>query len=104
MPTAVLSILKLCLLAVIYLFIARVVRAVWVEIRTDRQPGDTAASIGATSRRDRRRAAKAESAGAKPRLKILEPPAQLGATFSLDDEVTIGRAPGCAVVQIRGKL
>lgn len=33
MPTAVLTILKLCLLAVIYLFLLRVVRAVWMELR-----------------------------------------------------------------------
>ena len=108
MPVAVLTILKLCLVGVIYLFLARVVRAVWVEIRTDRIAPTAAGPVHTTptppappqqpvGRRATRRAAKAEQANARPRLKIVEPPGLLGTLFTLDDEVTIGRAPGCAV-------
>lgn len=108
MPVAVLSILKLCLLAVIYLFLARVVRAVWVEIRvarsTDAAGVDAAATAPPLGRRAQRKADKRDArvgkqpkGAARPKLKIVEPPGQLGTTFALEDEVTVGRAPGCAV-------
>ena len=105
MPVAVLSILKLCLLAVIYLFLARVVRAVWVEIRAERAPEaagidpvPVAAPLGKRAqRRADKQARQSGRTAVKPTLKIVEPPGQLGTTFALDDEVTVGRAPGCAV-------
>ena len=30
-------------------------------------------------------------------LKVVEPPAHAGRTYDLDDELTIGRSPGCGV-------
>lgn len=106
MPVAVLTILKLCLVGVIYLFLARVVRAVWVEIRTERAgvapplasaESSVAPALAPVGRRAGRKAAKVDKANARPTLKIVEPPGQLGTTFRLDNEVTVGRAPGCAV-------
>ena len=101
MPVAVLGVLKLCLVAVIYLFLARVVRAVWVEIRAERSPASAPEAAVAPpvpmGWRDKRRAARVGAGAARPKLKILEPPGQLGVTYALDDEVTVGRAPGCAV-------
>lgn len=35
MPEVVLTVLRLCLLALLYLFFLRVLRAVWVEVRTE---------------------------------------------------------------------
>ena len=37
MPSSVLAVLKIAFLALLYLFIARVVRAVWVEIYAERR-------------------------------------------------------------------
>jgi hypothetical protein len=151
MPTSVLTILKFCLLAVLYLFLFRVIRAVWVELRadqpetvpdrpTDRPSGRSASrSAGAESRAesDARTgraargtgptgsAAKASGSTAKApakssatsaktaagtttrrsrkqvvdetELKIVEPPERRGTLYPLTGEVTIGRAPGCAI-------
>jgi pSer/pThr/pTyr-binding forkhead associated (FHA) protein len=100
MPVAVLTVLKLCLVAVLYLFLARVVRAVWVEIRTERAAIPNAPEHGRLTSPpplSKRAQKKLDKGAEKPRLKVVEPPAQLGITYTLDDEATIGRAPGCAV-------
>jgi pSer/pThr/pTyr-binding forkhead associated (FHA) protein len=106
MPTPVLTILKFCLVALIYLFLARVLRAVWVEITTDRAPSQrntpslttstapTAAASATASGRKGRRPPTA------PTLKVLEPIEQLGTLHPMVEEMTIGRAPGCAIVII----
>lgn len=109
--SAVVRLLQWVVVALIFLFFLRVVRAVWVEVRPagPRQ-----------SRRDRRREARAVEAAAvaagavggasalpeaeppKPRrkqlfLEVIEPQEQAGRTYELDDELTIGRSPGCGV-------
>lgn len=103
MSEQLLTILKLCLLVLLYLFFLRVLRAVWAELRA---PVPTAAPAGApVSNRVSRKAARA--AGAPPRqarrggmptaLRVIEPAAQKGRTFPLGDEITVGRAAGCSV-------
>lgn len=103
MSEQLLTILKLCLLVLLYLFFLRVLRAVWAELRA---PVPTAAPAGVpVSNRASRKAARA--AGAPPRqarrggaataLRVLEPAAQKGRTFPLGDEITVGRAAGCSV-------
>lgn len=98
--SAVLRPLQWLVVVLVFLFFLRVIRAVWVEVRPagPRQ-----------SRADRRRAAKEANqalVGAEPRtrkgrrllLEVLEPPDQAGRTYDLDEEeLTIGRSPGCAV-------
>lgn len=87
MPEPLLAILKFLLLALVYLFFLRVLRAVWVEIgggsgsRAARAPGRARARTGPVGR-----------------LKVVEPPERRGRTFELTaDEMTVGRAPGCHV-------
>lgn len=97
--------LKLCLLALLYLFFFRVVRAVWAELRvpsTQAPPvpaavpaAAVAASAAAASRKDRKAAAKA--AKAVPQLVVVDPPDQRGRAYPLGNEASIGRAAGCQI-------
>jgi len=88
-PEAILTILKFCFLGLLYLFLARVVRAVELELAWGRPAGGgLRAKLGGAGRRR-------EQSGRPYRLKMVEPAtAQL---FPLGEEVTIGRAPGCSV-------
>ncbi len=106
MSEQLLTILKLCLLVLLYLFFLRVLRAVWAELRA---PVATAAPTGApvsnrTTRKAARTAGAAAGAGRPSRrggtpknLRVIEPAAQKGRTFPLGDEITVGRAAGCSV-------
>ena len=93
MDEQLLTILKLCLLALLYLFFFRVVRAVWAEIRgpkavevAPRQPAKAA-----------REAKKAERKALPVQLAIVEPASLKGRTYPLAEELTVGRAAGCQV-------
>jgi pSer/pThr/pTyr-binding forkhead associated (FHA) protein len=109
MPTSVLTILKFCLLAVLYLFLLRVVRAVWMELRASdpieggAERAQTASSSAATERTARSapaaesRAATGSARGSTAELRVVEPPERRGTAFPLTSEVTIGRAPGCSI-------
>jgi pSer/pThr/pTyr-binding forkhead associated (FHA) protein len=99
-----LDILKLVLLAALYLFFARVLWAVWSEVRTDRR---VVASHAVNERAPTRaapvpkpRKAQKGKGGRVGRIVILEPKAKRGTTFALngDNEITIGRDPGCTVM------
>jgi pSer/pThr/pTyr-binding forkhead associated (FHA) protein len=91
-PESILTILKFCLLALIYLFVYRVVRVVAGEMR-----GPVAVVPAA-------RATAAASPAQVPRghgpahLRIVEPPERRGETFALRDELTVGRGGGCGIV------
>ncbi len=111
----VLQILKYCLLGVLYLFLARVLRAVWVELRSDRidrhdvaaapsrgvrGPSASGPSGAPTSGRRGRASRRAKSKGLAgvTVFKIVEPPEHRGTTYRIEsDEVTVGRAGGCAI-------
>jgi pSer/pThr/pTyr-binding forkhead associated (FHA) protein len=100
-----LDILKLVLLAALYLFFARVLWAVWSEVRTDRR---VVASHRVNERAPTRaapvpKATKAPKGkrGKVGRVVILEPKAKRGTTFALNGattEITIGRDPGCTLM------
>ncbi|WP_116998287.1 FHA domain-containing protein [Desertimonas flava] len=97
-----LDILKITLLFLLYLFFARVLWAVWQEVRTDRR---VVAPHIVNERAETRPAPvpKARKApkgkrGRVGRLVILEPKARRGATFPLTGDITIGRDPGCTVM------
>ena len=111
MTDQALDILKLVLLGLLYLFFARVLWAVWSEVRsansratTPRPPqrvDDGAATVAApvpTSRRQRRaeRPAKGRR-GSVARLVIVEPKERRGATFPLGAEITVGRDPSSTI-------
>ncbi len=97
-----LDILKLILLGLLYLFFARVLWAVWQEVRTDRR---VVASHAVNERSETRaapvpkpRKAPKGKRGRVGRLVILEPKARRGTSFALNGEITIGRDPGCTVI------
>ncbi len=97
---AVLRIMQWGVIVLIFLFFLRVIRAVWVEM--------SPATIRKT-RSERRQDRRQERAAARPpdrpresrrrqlHLKVVQPEAQAGRTYDLDDELTIGRSPGCGV-------
>ncbi len=92
MSEQVLNVLKLCLLGLIYLFFARVLWAVWSEVRT---PVARQASRGATSPQARPskvatgRAPKGRGTRAA-RLVLLAPQHPRGTTLALQGEITRG--------------
>jgi pSer/pThr/pTyr-binding forkhead associated (FHA) protein len=97
---AVLRLMQWGVIALIFLFFLRVIRAVWVEV--------SPATVR-KSRSERRQDKRQDKVAARPArteaklkrkqlyLRIIEPPQHEGQTFDLDDELTIGRSPGCGV-------
>jgi hypothetical protein len=95
-----LTILKLCLLALLYLFFFRVLRAVWAELRPPKLVDATprSATGAAGGRRARKSAARRPDASAAgPRLVVVEPVDQRGRSFPMGAEMTVGRAAGCQI-------
>ena len=93
MPEALLTILKFFLVALVYLFFFRVLRAVWAEVRAVPQPANAPAASSAPAR-----PARPQPQAAKPaRLKVIEPAENRGSQFDLGEELTIGRADGCRI-------
>jgi pSer/pThr/pTyr-binding forkhead associated (FHA) protein len=97
-PDSLLAILKWVFLGLLYLFFVRVIRAVWVEVREPKSgaPAAVAAPPSEAEGQKRSRRGGPKPAG-RERLVILEPAERKGQTFDLNDELTVGRAPGCAV-------
>ncbi len=104
MPEQLLNLLKLCLLVLLYLFFLRVVRAVWVEVNGPRlrrpaaapQPAAVSTSAGTTSRPSRRKRTAVVTPG-RSTLVVVAPAEQVGRSFPLEEEITVGRAAGCQV-------
>jgi FHA domain len=123
MTDQLLGVFKICLLILLYLFFARVLWAVWTEVRTPRAPvedrrqrvnvGDptaptisgpslAAGAAGAAGTAGSRgpgagpKAAKGRK-GRVGRLVVIEPRTRKGAAFAIGNELTIGRAPGCTI-------
>jgi pSer/pThr/pTyr-binding forkhead associated (FHA) protein len=94
MSEAVLTVLKFCFLALLYLFLYRVVRLTLRELRA---PALTAEPAGVPSAAPPRRESRPEPRAAL-RLRILEPAPRRGETHPIDREVTVGRGGGCALV------
>ncbi|MGZ6978122.1 MAG: FHA domain-containing protein [Acidimicrobiia bacterium] len=98
MSEGVLTVLKFCFLALLYLFLFRVVRIVRLELKPAKvavQPApiqtETFAPPGKAKTRDKK-----DRGGAQ--LYLLDPPSRQGEVYALTEEVTVGRAPGCGVV------
>jgi len=122
MTDQVLTILKFVLLGLLYLFFARVLWAVWSEVRTPsrrpmigapRQAGAHPAA-GQTTPMGRPAAAataplaqpsqpskaskrKSKQRGRATRLVMLEPRTRRGVTVALSGDIVLGRDPGCAI-------
>ncbi len=98
MPDSLLTILKLCFLALLYLFFLRVLRAVWAEMRAP----TTVTPMPAETLRASRNWGGAVRGGGNGkagggRLRVIEPPETKGQTYDLGDELTVGRAGGCQI-------
>lgn len=88
MPALVLDVLKYVFLAILYIFMARAVRAVYAELHPDRRQRVAQPSRPATSRPK-----------AVPRKAVVIEGEQLkGKSFDLGEELTIGRSDKCRVV------
>ena len=91
MPEAVLTLLKFCLVAVLYLFFFRVLRAVWAEIKQPEvapapPPAARVAAATAAPRQARPAPAPGPSAAPGPSgppgsLQVVKPPALAGRSF-----------------------
>ncbi len=123
MTDQVLTILKFVLLGLLYLFFARVLWAVWSEVRTpSRRPmigaprqgvvpspagettpmGRPAAATAAMSKpaaaSKRQKKQSKQQRGRATRLVILEPRSRRGVTVALGGDIVLGREPGCALM------
>jgi hypothetical protein len=96
-PDSLLTILKFCFLALLYLFFLRVVRAVWSEMSGVRVE---AAAPAPAARPQRNWGGPGRAGGnsrAGGRLRVIEPADTKGQTYDLADELTVGRAGGCQI-------
>jgi pSer/pThr/pTyr-binding forkhead associated (FHA) protein len=89
-PESVLTVLKYCFLALVYLFLLRVVQIVLREMRAPK-PAAVGDGAVATQPAPRKR-------GPGLRLRMLEPASREGETIPVEDEVTVGRGGGCGIV------
>ena len=98
MSDQLLTILKLCLLALMYLFFLRVLRAVWAEVKAPRPAvlagGAPAGNVAAARVKEKKPKRPRGQASA---LTIVNPPAQRGRSFPLGQELSVGRAAGCVI-------
>ena len=109
-----LGILKYALLAMLYLFFARVLWAVWSEVRGPKPnvavnqaargritPGDPTVAapspVEPISQGKRAIRAPRGRRGNVGRFVVMEPKAARGSTFAVGDEITIGRAATCTI-------
>ncbi len=99
-------VLRVCLLALVYLVFLRVLRAVWVELRAEAAvPVGAMATPKPASRPSAPARSSAPSTPAAPtmvstggaRLVVIAPGALAGHSFTLEGETTIGRGAGCGV-------
>ncbi len=89
MPVLVLDILKYAFLAILYLFLARAVKAVYVELKP--QPASGPAPRASKSSKAPKRSKKGASTVA-----VVEGEKK-GKTFTVTDELLIGRADSCGL-------
>jgi pSer/pThr/pTyr-binding forkhead associated (FHA) protein len=97
-----LNVLKICLLALLYLFFLRVLQAVWSEVSGPRRRGRarTRTAPAPAARPTAKVGVLAGSRGgsrAPSALRVVEPESEQGKSFPLGDEITVGRAAGCHV-------
>jgi len=96
-PDSLLTILKLCFLALLYLFFLRVLRAVWAEM-SPQAVAPAPAPVGGAGRAwggSNRGGGNSKAGGG--RLRVIEPAETKGQTYELGEELTVGRAGGCQI-------
>ncbi len=88
MPVLVLDLLKYLFIIVLYIFMARAVRAIYLELKPDRTPAAQAQP-----------ASKAAKKGKAPRKAVVvEGDALKGKSFDLSHELVIGRGEKCHII------
>lgn len=92
MSDALLTLLKWCLLALVYLFFFRVLQATWFGSTTNVTVRTVAKPRSGRSQRRQEVVSPAVS-----HLVVLEPPDLAGRQFSISGDTTIGRAAGCQI-------
>ncbi len=97
MPDSLLTILKLCFLALLYLFFLRVIRAVWAEMSGTPAPAPVPAPPATRPQRGWGGAARGGNSKGGGRLRVIEPADRKGQTYDLAEELTVGRAGGCQI-------
>ena len=98
MPENLLQLLKLCFLALLYLFFLRVVWSVWQQVRTpsaSQAARPAAPPPPAPPPPTKRKSAK--NVGPPSVLDVVQPSSRAGISYPVHDELSIGRAAGCAV-------
>jgi len=101
-------VLRVCLLALVYLVFLRVLRAVWVELRAETTTPSGSPQPATAAKRpayagpppSARSGSSNETTTAAPgpaRLTVIAPGSLAGHSFPLDGETTIGRGAGCGV-------
>ena len=98
MPEGVLTVLKFCFLALVYLFLFRIMRTVFAELRS--QKLTVPATVAPDANPSTSAASKRGRTGGSWELVIVGPPERAGETFVITDELTVGRGAGCAVVLV----
>jgi pSer/pThr/pTyr-binding forkhead associated (FHA) protein len=92
-PELVLDLLKYLFLIVLWIFVARAVRAVYLELKAP-----TEAPVRAPASTGRQKPAKGGSKGKMPRkVVVVEGDNLRGKSFDLDTELMIGRADKCHI-------
>ncbi|HEX9681913.1 MAG TPA: FHA domain-containing protein [Acidimicrobiales bacterium] len=105
MSDSLLTLLKLGVVALLYLFFFRVLRAVWVEVSgATPAPAGTRPGGGRRSTPSRRSATRSAGTGrargnvkGEPALVFVAPEHRSGETTNLTEEITIGRTAGCGI-------
>ncbi|MDH3681601.1 MAG: FHA domain-containing protein [Acidimicrobiia bacterium] len=92
MTEALLTLLRWCLLGLLYLFFFRVLQATWAGSRATA----LVAAPPRTARGSKKRRAERAPSG-PPKLVVLEPPSEAGREYMVNGELTIGRAASCHV-------
>lgn len=92
--SGVVRLVQWCVIALVFLFFLRVIRAVWVEVRPagPRQAQAPQAPVVGARRESARRGRKGPLF-----LEVVEPTDRTGQHFDVDGELTVGRSPGCGI-------
>lgn len=101
MSEQLLTVLKFAVLAVLYLFFLRVLRAVWVEVngpkKLERAPAGGPAPAGAVGAPADKKPRRRGRRSTPQTVTVVQPEAQRGRSWPVDEEITIGRAAGCHI-------
>lgn len=95
MTDALLTLLRWCLLGLLYLFFFRVLQATWAGSRAVTKAKPREVASGKKAKKSKGRSQRGEKR--IPQLVVLEPPSEAGREFLVNGELTIGRAASCHV-------